>query len=98
MKSNMCDMMTLFLNRMPNIVRLLSKEFIALIAIAVALAMPLAWLLNNLWLQKFAYRIDIGVMDFGLGILFTLLLAMLTISSQAFKAARANPVESLRNE
>jgi putative ABC transport system permease protein len=80
------------------IISLLSKDFIKLVIIAIAIASPLAWYVMNLWLQDFAYRIHInGWIVFVAGIT-AVLIACITISFQAIKAAIANPVKSLRSE
>lgn len=82
----------------PGIVNLLTREFIVLIIIALLLASPLAWYAMNQWLQDFAYRIDISWWIFALTGLVSLLIALLTVSFQAIKAAFSNPVKSLRTE
>jgi len=81
-----------------NILSLLSKDFLKLVVIAIIIASPLAWYFMNKWLQDFAYRINIGWLVFILAGLAAVLLALLTISLQAMKAAMANPVKSLRSE
>ena len=81
-----------------NIVSMLSKEFMVLVLIASALAIPLAWWVMNKWLQDFAYRINIGWWIFLSAGVIALLIALVTVSSQAIKAAVANPVKSLRTE
>ncbi|GGG72980.1 hypothetical protein GCM10007415_00370 [Parapedobacter pyrenivorans] len=81
-----------------NIVYLFSKEFIILIAIAFAIASPLAWIYMHRWLQDYAYRITINWWPFAIGGLTTILIALVTISFQAIKAAMAKPVKSLRSE
>jgi putative ABC transport system permease protein len=81
-----------------NIVLLLSKDFIRLILIAFVIASPLAWFVMHQWLQDFAYRINIEWWVFALAGLLAVLIAMVTISFQAIKAALANPVKSLRTE
>jgi ABC-type antimicrobial peptide transport system permease subunit len=81
-----------------NIVYLFSKEFIILIVVAFAIATPLAWYYMHQWLQDYAYRIDIGWWIFAAGGLAAIVIALATISFQAIKAARANPVTSLRSE
>jgi putative ABC transport system permease protein len=82
----------------PNIVNLLSKEFLKLVAIAIVIASPLAWLAMHSWLEDFAYRIHIGWWIFLVAALLASLIALLTVSFQAIKAAIANPVKSLRSE
>lgn len=81
-----------------NIVYLFSKEFIILIAIAFAIATPIAWYFMNQWLQNYAYRIDVSWLIFLASGLAAIFIALATISFQAIKAAVANPVKSLRTE
>ncbi|MEO5890558.1 MAG: ABC transporter permease [Ferruginibacter sp.] len=81
-----------------NIVLLLSKDFIKLVFIAFLIASPLAWYVMHLWLQDFAYRINIEWWVFVIAGLLSVAIAMATISFQAIKAAVANPVKSLRTE
>uniref|UniRef100_UPI003593A941 ABC transporter permease n=1 Tax=Pricia sp. TaxID=2268138 RepID=UPI003593A941 len=80
------------------IVNLISKEFLKLIGIAFLIATPVAWFVMDAWLQDFAYRIDIEWWVFALAGASTLVIAMLTVSFHAIKAALANPVKSLRTE
>jgi putative ABC transport system permease protein len=80
------------------IVALLSKDFLKLVGIAALIAFPLAWWAMQQWLQDFAYRIDIPLWAFVASGLVAALIAFLTISLQALKAARANPVKNLRTE
>jgi putative ABC transport system permease protein len=77
---------------------LLSKDFFKLIAVAFVIASPLAWWAMHQWLQGFAYRIDVAWWMFLIAALVVLLIAFITISFQVVKAARTNPVESLRLE
>jgi len=81
-----------------NIVYLFSKEFIMLIAIAFAIASPIAWYYMHNWLQDFVYRINIRWRLFAAGGFVAIIIALATISFQAIKAAFANPVNSLRSE
>ncbi|MCQ6961396.1 ABC transporter permease [Mucilaginibacter aquariorum] len=81
-----------------NIVYLFSKEFIILIAIAFAIATPIAWYYMHQWLQAYAYRINISWWLFAVGGIVAIIIALVTISFQAIKAAIANPVKSLRSE
>lgn len=80
------------------IVRLLSKDFIKLVAIAFIIAVPLGWYCMHWWLQDFAYRIEINWWVFAVAGLAALMIALITVSFQAVKAALANPVKSLRAE
>jgi putative ABC transport system permease protein len=81
-----------------NIVRLLSIDFIILVILAVIIASPVAWYFMNKWLNDFAYRISIEWWVFGLAGISAILIALVTISFQAIRAAIANPVKSLRTE
>ncbi len=81
-----------------SIVNLLSLEFIKLVVIAFAIAAPIAWFGMHKWLLDFAYRININWWVFVLSGFAAALIAFLTISFQAIKAAIANPVKSLRTE
>jgi len=81
-----------------NIVLLLSKDFIKLVVIAICIAVPIAWYVLHGWLQDFAYRISINVWVFILSGTVAIIVALVTISFQAIKAAGANPVKSLRSE
>ena len=77
---------------------LLSKSFIKLVVLANIIAWPLAWYLMSQWLDNFAYRIEISWWFFALAGGLALLIAVATVSWQAFQAATANPVKALRYE
>jgi hypothetical protein len=81
-----------------NIVNLVSKEFIAIVIFSFLIAAPLAGYLMNQWLQGFAYKIDLSWWIFASAGGVAVLIAMLTISYQAIRAAMMNPVNSLRSE
>lgn len=80
------------------ITTLLSKDFIKLVFIAILIASPLAWLAMEKWLGSFPYRIQISWVIFLASGLLAIVIALLTVSYQAIKAAIANPVDSLRSE
>jgi putative ABC transport system permease protein len=80
------------------ITTLLSKDFLKLVLVAVVIASPVAWWVMNKWLEDFTYRINIGIWIFIAAGVVALLIALLTVSFQAIKAAIANPVKSLRTE
>jgi putative ABC transport system permease protein len=80
------------------LVGLLSSDFVKLVAIAALIAFPVAWWALNKWLQDFAYRISIEWWVFFAASFSALLIALITVSIQAIKAAIANPVKSLRTE
>ena len=80
------------------VTQMLSTEFLKLVLIASFIAFPVAWWAMNGWLQSFAYRIEIRWWVFAVAAFAALLIALLTVSLQAIKAAIANPAESLRTE
>jgi putative ABC transport system permease protein len=79
-----------------NITRLLSKDFLKLVIIALVIALPLAWFIMNKWLQNFAYKTDITWWMFAAAGVLAIFIALATVSFQSIKAALANPVKSLR--
>ncbi|HEU4858738.1 MAG TPA: FtsX-like permease family protein [Chitinophagaceae bacterium] len=81
-----------------NLVSMLAKDFILLVCIAIVIAVPLAYLGINKWLQDFAFRINIGWTAFVIGGAAAILIALITVSFQAIRAAITNPVKSLRTE
>ncbi len=80
------------------IVGLLSTDFVKLVLIAIVIASPIAWWAMNNWLADFAYRIDIQWWMFAAAGITAVVIALLTVSWQAIRAAVANPVDSLRDE
>lgn len=80
-----------------SIMSLLSKDFLKLVLIAGVIALPIAWLLINNWLENFMYRVEIKWWMFFLVALSAQLIAILTLGFQAIRAAKANPVEALRD-
>ena len=81
-----------------NIVFLLSREFTLLILIAFLIAGPIAYLVMHKWLQNYSYRIELGVSLFLVAIIGSVLIAWITVGYRAIRAAKANPVNSLRTE
>ena len=77
---------------------LISKDFLSLVAIAMLIATPISWMAMNQWLREFAYRIEISWWMFLLVAIVALVIAALTIGYNTVKAARQNPVKSLRTE
>jgi putative ABC transport system permease protein len=82
----------------PSIVGRLSRDFLVLIGVAVGLGLPLAWWINALWLDRFAYRIDLGLVPLILCAAGLLAFALLAIGPQTLRAARLNPSITLRDE
>lgn len=81
-----------------NIVALLNKDFLKLVLLGFLIAVPVAWYAMSRWLSDFAYRIEIGPGVFLLAGSAAVLIALFTMSWQSIRAARLNPIESLRNE
>lgn len=81
-----------------NVILLLSKEFTAWVAISCFIACPVAWFVMNNWLQQFAFRIELGWLVFLVAGFLALIIALLTVSSQAIKSAVMNPAKALRYE
>jgi putative ABC transport system permease protein len=81
-----------------NILTLLNKDFIKLVAIANVIAFPLAYVIINQWLSAFEYRVAISFLPFVLAIVISVLIAILTVSIQSIKVAKANPVDALKYE
>jgi ABC-type antimicrobial peptide transport system permease subunit len=81
-----------------DITTLLSKDFLKLVIVSLFIASPVAWWLMSIWLEDFKYRINVPVSAFLIAGGLSLLIALLTVSSQAIRAAVSNPVKSLRTE
>ena len=82
----------------PDIINLLSKDFLKLVLLAFVIASPVAWIFMNKWLKDFAYRTGLAWWMFVFAGIAAIIIAFVTISFQAIKAAVANPVKSLRTE
>jgi putative ABC transport system permease protein len=82
----------------PNILGVITKDVTKWVLISNLIAWPVAWFAMHKWLENFAYRIDLTIWPFLLSALLALVIAMLTVSWQAVRAATANPVEALRYE
>lgn len=80
------------------VTQMLSKEFLKLVCISCVIAFPLSYWAMSKWLQSFAYRVSISWWVFAAAALAAIIIALLTVSFQAIKAALANPVKSLRTE
>ena len=80
-----------------NIVAMLSRDFVRLVVIAIVIASPVAWWFMHQWLQDFVYRVPISWWIYGVAGAGAILIALLTVSAQAIRAATTNPVESLRS-
>lgn len=81
-----------------NIVTMLSTDFLRLVVLAILIASPVAWYFMHKWLQDFAYRIPISWWIYAVAGAGAIGIALVTVSYQAFRAATANPVDSLRTE
>ena len=82
----------------PQIITLLSKDFLKLVFLAFIIAIPIVWLAANKWLQNYAFKIDLNVWLFIIGGIIMLLPALIILLLRTYKAASLNPVESLRSE
>jgi len=76
----------------------MAREFMVLVFISIIIALPIGWLIVVNLLKQFAYRIDPGIIVFALIGAGALIIALLTVSFQAFKASRINPVEAIKSE
>ncbi|MBK7870051.1 MAG: ABC transporter permease [Saprospiraceae bacterium] len=81
-----------------SLVTLLSTDFLKLVLISTLIAFPLGWWAMNQWLERFAYRIELSWWLFVIAGVLAVVIAMLTVSSQAIRAAVANPADSLKSE
>lgn len=81
-----------------SIISLLTREFVVLVVVSILIATPIGWYAMNQWLQSFAYRINISWVSFGTAGAFAVIIAVATVSMQAFKAAVVNPVKSIKAE
>jgi len=81
-----------------NILTLLNKDFIKLVGIANLIAFPLAYIITNKWLSAFEYRVSLSALPFIIAIALSLIIAVLTVSIQSVKVAKANPVDALKYE
>ena len=77
---------------------LLSKDFLKLVGIAILIATPISWWAMDRWLQAFAYRVTIAWWMFALAGLAAIMIALITVSSQAIRAAAGSPVRNLKVE
>jgi ABC-type antimicrobial peptide transport system permease subunit len=81
-----------------NLWKLLSKDFVVLVLIACAVAIPVAWYAMKEWLKNYEYKISIGFGVFILIVALSIAITLITVSFQSIKAAVSNPVKSLRTE
>ena len=81
-----------------NVWNMLSKDFLKLVTISCFIAMPISYYVMNGWLQEYPYRVILKWWIFALAMIGAMLVTVLTVSFQAIKAARSNPVKSLRTE
>ncbi|MBL7852302.1 MAG: ABC transporter permease [Cyclobacteriaceae bacterium] len=81
-----------------SLIYLLSKGFLVILIIAILLAVPAAYFINNLWLEQLAYHVSVDLATIGLGVLALVFFGTLTIGSQTWRAAYINPVDNLKSE
>src|SRR5690606_5348671 len=82
----------------PGILRLVTKDYVLLMLVAAAFAVPLTWWITTSWLEDFAYRISLTWWLFAIPAMLVFVLAIITVSVHTVKAARSNPAKSLRYE
>lgn len=80
------------------IVAMMSSEFVKLVVVAIAISTPLAWYLTGRWLETFAYRAEVGPMVFLAAGLIAILVALVTVAYESYRAAMSDPVKALKNE
>lgn len=81
-----------------SLIYLLSKGFVSLLLIAIVLAIPSAYFINNLWLEQIPYHVSVDMVTIVLGVFILIIFGIVTIGSQAWRATFVNPVENLKNE
>jgi len=82
----------------PNLIRILTSEFVVLVALANLAAWPVAYLVMRGWLGNFAYRVGVGLGIFLAAAVSAVLIALATVSYQAARAAVTNPINAIRRE
>ncbi len=80
------------------LIYLLSKGFVVVLLVAIVLAVPAAYFLNNLWLEQMAYHVSVDLATIGLGVLALVIFGTITIGSQTWRAAYVKPVDNLKSE
>lgn len=81
-----------------NILTLLNRDFIKLVAIANLIAFPLAFIIINHWLSAYSFRVAISILPFAIAVALSFLIAILTVSIQSVKVAKSNPIDALKYE
>jgi putative ABC transport system permease protein len=82
----------------PTIVRIMSKEFVILVALGSLIGLPLSWYAMNSWLSRFAYKVTITADVFAISVIACVVIAFGSVVFNALRAAHTNPVDSLRSE
>jgi len=81
-----------------SLVYLLSRGFVGILIISILIAVPAAYLINNLWLEQLAYHVSVDIATIALGVIALIIFGMVTIGSQTWRAAFINPVDNLKSE
>ena len=81
-----------------NILTLLNRDFLKLVAIANLIAFPLAFIIINHWLSGYSFRVAISILPFAIALALSFLIAILTVSIQSIKVAKSNPIDALKYE
>jgi putative ABC transport system permease protein len=84
--------------KVAEVIILLNKDFVKWVSIAFLIAIPIAWFIMHKWLENFAYKTGLSWWIFVLAGVIALVIALLTVSWQSWRAATRNPVEALRYE
>ena len=88
----------IFGSSIKEIITLLTGNFLLWVSIATVIALPIAWYISNIFLKKFAYHIDLSILDFAIPILAQFILAIIAVSYYTFKAANSNPIDTIKYE
>ena len=80
------------------LILLLSKGFLKMLGVAIALGVPAAYFINGFWLELIAYHTSLDLMSIGIGVLILISVGVLTIGSQTIRATFVNPVKNLKSE
>ena len=81
-----------------SLIYLLSKGFVTILVIAVVIAVPSAYSINNLWLENLAYHVSVDAWTIAIGVSALIVFGVITIGSQTWRAAFINPVDNLKSE
>jgi putative ABC transport system permease protein len=81
-----------------SLIYMLSKGFVVILLIAIVIAVPAAYFINNLWLEQLAYHVNVDVKTILIGVFLLIVFGTLTIGSQTWRATYVKPVDNLKND